>query len=296
MKIRSRAGLAAGLRRPRCAAPAAQAAPVTVDLRIEGPTRTLFEGTRDRPTSGRSASPATRCSAPVRRHARPAAPSPQAVPTRAAAVAEASERTPFATAGTWLDSFGVELHDDRAASTWRSTRAPTGSSPSTRTTRSPSLGACADPIVERRRRAVRLRRRQRAAARAVRPGAAAARRARSPCGSTDAASNAPVSGATVGGRQTGADGRAVGRPADEPRRQRPEGDARPAPSARNRLRVCVTDGTDGACGTAVPAPPDTHRAAGGDRRHPQRPALLAPARAARAAAAPCRPTRPGCGR
>ncbi|HEX5621738.1 MAG TPA: hypothetical protein VFX51_25150, partial [Solirubrobacteraceae bacterium] len=73
---------------------------------------------------------------------------------------------------------------------------------------------------------------------------------------TDAASNAPVQGATVGGRQTGADGRVVVGPLTT----RGDTDLKATKTGAirsNRLRVCVTDGADGACGTTAPTPPDT---------------------------------------
>ena len=132
----------------------------------------------------------------------------------------------------------------------------------------------------RRRRAVRVRRRaarpcSRSAARAARAPAA-----RSPSSSTDAARPAtPVAGATVGGGVTGADGR---------RRSGPSARAGPSTSRpskagairSNRLRVCVTDGADGACGTAVPRRPHRRRRAPGrvDRRQPRWRRFYAPRR------------------
>jgi hypothetical protein len=70
---------------------------------------------------------------------------------------------------------------------------------------------------------------------------------------TDAQSGAPIAGATVGGATSGADGSvALGPFAD-----RGDHDLKadkPGTVRSNRLRVCVTDGADGACGTAVPQP------------------------------------------
>ena len=131
------------------------------------------------------------------------------------------------------------------------------------------------PVPDRRRRAVRLR-------------ATAA----SSC------SSCPVRRRTArrrGGHRAGDRRRSASAPVTARRRRR----RRPAPTAArrsaadqprrndfkatktgairsNRLRVCVTDGTDGACGTTVPPPPDTTAPTGHDRRHPQRPALLPP--------------------
>jgi hypothetical protein len=70
---------------------------------------------------------------------------------------------------------------------------------------------------------------------------------------TDGQSGAPIAGATVGGATSGADGSvAIGPFAD-----RGDHDLKASKTGTvrsNRLRVCVTDGSDGACGTTAPQP------------------------------------------
>jgi hypothetical protein len=251
MKIRSRAGLAASVLAAALAAPAAQAAPVTVDLRIEGPTRTLFEGavtTDVRPFRFTGDPVGHQCDATT-----VGGTSPQPVPTRGAAVAEASERTPFTTTGMWSNSLGVSFETIAGENV-----AYDGVSRflgEYKNNTFASKGACADPISpgddvlfaygDGTERLLALSGPARA-----RPGAAVTVRV------TDAGTSAPVPGATVGGRQTGADGRVVVGPLTT----RGDTDLKATKTGAirsNRLRVCVTDGADGACGTTAPAPPDT---------------------------------------
>jgi hypothetical protein len=107
MTHRSLAGLAAGLTLALLPAPAV-AAPVTVDLRIEGPTRTLFEGpvtTDVRPFRFTGEAVGHTCDGT----AAIGGTSPVPVPTRGAAIAEAAERTPFAIEGTWNAQFGASF-------------------------------------------------------------------------------------------------------------------------------------------------------------------------------------------
>ena len=252
MKIRTSTGLLAGLLVAALLAAPAQAAPVTVDLRIEGPTRTLFEG------------PVTTDVRPFRFTGDPVAhecdgttvggTSPQPVPTRGAVVAAASERTPFTIAGTWHDQFGVTFTSIAGE--------PVAFDPATnrflaeyKNGSFASVGACADPIASGddvlfaygtgNEQLLELSGPTRA-----RPGAPVTVQV------TDAATHAAVAGATVGGRQTGADGRATVGPLTA--RGNNDLKATKAGAIRsNRLRVCVTDGADGACGTVAPVPPDT---------------------------------------
>lgn len=95
MKLPSKLGLAAGLGVLALAAPAS-AAPVTVNMRIEGPTRTLFEG-------------------PVTTDVRPfhftggaefACDAGTGAVTRGAVVVAAADTTPFVTSGTWFAGLG----------------------------------------------------------------------------------------------------------------------------------------------------------------------------------------------
>ena len=234
------AGLVAGLA-TLLAAPGALAAPVTVDLRIEGPTRTLFEGpvTTDVRTfrfTGEAAE--HRCDGSSGGHATP-------VPTRGAALVTASEQTPFSIGGTWHDQFGATINEVAGEST--------AYDPATNrylveyeNEAAASIGACGDDIRPGDRvlfaygtgsePLLRL-----SGPASARPGETAAVTVRD-------ASGAAVSGASVGGRTTGADGVAVVGPFGS------RGDhdlkaTKPGTIRSNRLRVCVSDGADGACGS-----------------------------------------------
>ena len=81
---------------------------------------------------------------------------------------------------------------------------------------------------------------------------------------TDAATGAPVAGADVGGQISGADGTirsTLGEPGPPPFKAAKAGAIR-----SNRVDVCVTDGSDGACGTAAPAGPILCATSGSDGR------------------------------
>src|SRR3954462_5854512 len=96
-------GLVAGI--ALLAAAPAGAAPVTVDLRIEGPNRTVFEGpvtTDVRAFRFSGDNTAHRCDGTAASQGTSAGP----VPTRGAVIAEASERAPFSLHGDWYDSLG----------------------------------------------------------------------------------------------------------------------------------------------------------------------------------------------
>ena len=249
MKLRSPAGLAAGLTAAMLLAAPAAAAPVTVELRIEGPTRTLFEGpvtTDVRPFRFTGETTAHQCDGTTVGGA-----SPSPVPTRGAALAAAAERTPFSIVGSWHAQFGASFTEIAGESV--------AFDPGTnrflaefKNDAFAGLGACADPIqsgddllfayADGSEKLLELSGPARA-----RPGEAVTVRVTEPSG-------APVEGATVGGRQTAADGRAVVGPL-----ARGDNDLKAAKTGAirsNRLRVCVTDGADGACGTLQPNPPD----------------------------------------
>src|SRR5919206_585795 len=116
MTPRRTAGLAAGtLAFALLAAPVARGAarPVTVDLRIEGPTRTLFEGrvtTGVRPFRFTGDPVAHECDGTA---AANGGVSSVPVPTRGAAVAAAAASTPFAIKGKWFDSLGPSFSSIR---------------------------------------------------------------------------------------------------------------------------------------------------------------------------------------
>src|SRR4051812_9165187 len=143
------AGLALAVGVVLAPAPAALAAPATVNLRIEGPASTVFEGpvtTDVRPfqfTAGADTAP-HQCDGTG-----PAGgPNPSAVPvpTRGAAVTAASLAAPIATAGSFNTQFGSPTFDAVGGQ-------PTPFDPATgsfliefQNGVSASRGACGDPI------------------------------------------------------------------------------------------------------------------------------------------------------
>jgi hypothetical protein len=243
MKLRSLAGLAAGGLVLALASPAA-AAPVTVDLRIEGPTRTLFDGrvTTDVRAFRFTGDPMQhQCDGRASGGS-----SPVPVPTRGAALAEAAERTPFALEGSWHPDFGpsfTRIAGESVAFDAATERYLV----EFKNGRPADFGACGDPI--RPGDDVVF-----AYAAFGQPLLALGGPSRAAPGQTvrvkvtDAGSGAAVAGATVGGAVTGADGTASIGPfatrgditlkAEKPRAGR-----------SNALRITVTDSP------AIPAPP-----------------------------------------
>ena len=73
---------------------------------------------------------------------------------------------------------------------------------------------------------------------------------------TDAGSGAAVAGATVGGSVSAADGTVTVGPFSV-RGNHDLKASKPEAIRSNRVRVCVSDGADGACGTVVSAAPTT---------------------------------------
>ena len=201
MKIRTPAGLAAGLVSAALLAAPAAAAPVTVDLRIEGPSRTLFEGpvTTDVRPFQFTGDPAThQCDGTTT-----GGTSPQPVPTRGAAVVASS----VAITGSWFDAFGPSFSTVAGESV--AFDAATGRFLAEyRNGEFASVGACADPIQNGDRvlfaYAVGTEPLLALSGPATaRPGGAVTVRV------TDARTSAPVAGASVGGQLTGADGSAT---------------------------------------------------------------------------------------
>jgi hypothetical protein len=236
MKIRSSAGLVAGLLTAALLPSAAAAAPVTVNLRIEGPTKTLFEGpvstdVRDfRFTNDATSHTCDGTAALGGSSAKP-------VPTRGAVLAEAAETAPFDLEGIWNDQFG--------ASFTRIADEDVAFDPATNrflgeyeNGQFASLGACADDA-----------RTGDDVVFAYGDGSETLLQLSGPAqgssgGSvtlkvTNAASGAPVAGASVGGATSGADGSvSVGPLASAPH---VDFKASKAGAIRsNRLRVCVT--------------------------------------------------------
>jgi hypothetical protein len=203
MKLRSPAGLAGLVLATALASPAA-AAPVTVDLRIEGATQTLFEGrvttdVRDFRFTGDPV--AHTCDGTAAN----SGPSAVPVPTRGAALAEAAERTPFAIAGSWNSQFGAPSFTQVAGEN-------VGYDPPTerflveiKNGEGSNFGACGDPVqagdevvfayTKFGARVLEL-----SGPAAAEPGVPVSVRV------TDAGTGAPVIGARVAGRDTVADG------------------------------------------------------------------------------------------
>jgi hypothetical protein len=251
MQLRLTAGLAAAALAV-LAAPAA-AAPITVQLRIEGPQQTLFEGpvtTDVRPFhfTGDATSHTCDGSPPAG-----TATSPQV--TSGAALTAAEDTAGLVVHGTWSDAFGSPSFSDIGGES-------VGFDPTTnrflveyRNEAPASTGSCGQTLQAGDRvlfaygtgteTLLAL-----SGPATARPGAPVALRV------SDAASGAPVAGAAVDGRLSAADGTvAVGPLARGPHALK----ATKAGAIRsNRVTVCVTDGADGACGTHLPvaAAPD----------------------------------------
>jgi hypothetical protein len=250
MKIRSSAGLAAGLLAVALLpATAAAAEPVTVNLRIEGPSRTLFEGpvsTGVRDFRFTNDATSHECDGTSALGGQSAAP----VPTRGAVLAEAAETAPFDLEGMWNDQFGASFTSIAGENV--------GFDPATNkflaeyeNGQFASLGACADdartgddvlfaygdgseillglsgPVQGT-------------------PGGSVTLKV------TNAANGAPVAGASVGGAVSGADGNvSVGPLASAPH---VDFKASKAGAIRsNGVRVCVTEHD---CATLDSGPPN----------------------------------------
>src|SRR4051812_20654537 len=187
----------------------ASAAPVTVNLRVEGPTSTLFEGpvtTDVRPfqfTAGNDTAP-HECDATAAN----AGSSPVPVPTRGAAITAASLAAPFTTIGTFSASLGSPSFDQIAGQSTAFDPATNSFLVEYKNGVSASVGACGDPIAtgddvlfaygSGNERLLRLT--GPAAATIDVPFTVTVR---------DAASGNPVAGATVAGATTDAAGNAT---------------------------------------------------------------------------------------
>jgi hypothetical protein len=233
------------------AAPAA-AAPVTVQLRIEGPTRTLFEGpvTTDVAQFKFSDSAQTYACDGT---AATGGSSPVPVPTRGAALAVAAAQNHFELLGsfgqfgaTFTRINGEDVGYDAATGNFL-TEYHDG--------KPDDVGACSRPIANGDEElfgygsghdpALKLTRIAGPAGGAPSYGASLTERV------TDAATGAPVAGATVGGQVTGADGTATIGPLTT--RGPVAFKATKAGTIRsNADAICVTSGADGVCGTSIP--------------------------------------------
>jgi len=236
MKHRSAAGLAGLILALLLAAPAA-ADPVTVQLRIEGATRTIFEGpvtTDVRPFRFTGEAESHTCDGTAATGGTSAA----AVPTRGAVIAHAAETAPFDIAGTWHPQFGASFTsiDGESVAFDPATSRFLGEYENGAFA---SLGACADGVQQGddvlfaygdgSETLLAL-----SGPADADPGDTVTLRV------VDAASGAPVAGATVAGVQTGADGTASVGPLAETAHSDFKA-TRPGAIRSNRLRVCVLD-------------------------------------------------------
>jgi hypothetical protein len=205
MKALRRSGLATGVSVLLLAAAApALAAPVTVDLRIEGPTRTLFEGpvTTDVRTFHFTGDVERVCDGSP-----PAGSATSPQPTRGAALTAASDAAPFTTAGTWSATFGSPSFTQIAGEDVGYDAATQRFLVEYKNERAAMTGSCGDPISSGDRVLY-------AYGTGSEPLLALTGPASGRAGETvtlavtDAATGAPIAGASVGGATTGADGRA----------------------------------------------------------------------------------------
>jgi hypothetical protein len=246
MDIRRIAAGLAGLGTALAVAAPASAAPATVNLRVEGAGATVFEGvvtTDVRPFRFTGSATTFTCDGTAATGGTSATPQP----TRIAALLEASDRSPFTVAGQWFTGLGPSFTTIGAENV--------AYDPATNrylveyeNWAVAQLGGCADPIATGdevlyaygtgTEPLLKL-----TAPEQARPGAAFEATV------TDGATGAPVVGATVGGATTSADGKA--RVTLSERGLRALKAEKPGTVRSNRAQVCVSDGSDGACGTAT---------------------------------------------
>jgi hypothetical protein len=263
MKILFRGLMAAACATALLAQPAV-AAPTTVDLRIEGPSRTLFEGpvtTDVRTFHFSNEATQHRCDGTTDDNG-PPNPAPQ--PTRGGAITTASEQTPFSMTGSWSNQFGASFSEINGESV--------AFDPNTnrflaeyKNWQFAQVGACADPIANGdavlfaygtgSEPLLRL-----SGPATARPGEAFAVRV------VDGGSGAPIGGAAVGGGVTDASGDAA--VVTNQRGVVSFKATKPGTIRSNALRVCVSDGTDGFCDSRTPSGPVAPTAAR-DRAAPQ---------------------------
>jgi hypothetical protein len=246
MQLRLTVGLAAVL--AVLAAPAA-AAPITVQLRIEGPQHTLFEGpvttgVRQFHFSGEPARHTCDATAPAGSSATPQV-------TSGAVLTAAEDKAGLVVHGSWSAQFGSPTFTDIGG---ESVAFDTGTSRflvEYHNEQSASTGSCGQALKPGDRvlyaygtggeTLLAL-----AGHHTARPGSIVSLRV------TDAATGKPVAGASVGGRLSGPDGKLVLGPLTRGRHA--EKAAKAGSIRSNRAEVCVTDGRDRACGR----PPAAH--------------------------------------
>lgn len=228
-----------------CLPALAAAAPVTVNLRIEGSAATLYEGTVT--TDVRTIDVGDGTGVHTCDGTNNGA-NPTPGPTRGAAfVAAAAGPGGFSFRGTWFASFQDVAFDTIAGQSVAFDATTNSFLVEYKNAVSSLVGSCQDKIADGddvlyaygtgSEQLLRL-----SGPATVRPGATATLRV------SDAASNAPVAGATVGGVGSAADGSVqVLFSARGPRTLKA---SKPGAIRSNGVTVCATDGADGACGTA----------------------------------------------
>ena len=251
LQLHRLAGLVAGFLCLAVAAPAA-AAPVTVDLRIEGKARTLFEApvTVDVRSFHFTGEAEHTCDGTAGN----GGPSATPVPTRGGAITQAAEQTPFAIRGAWSDTFGSPTFSEVAGESVAYDPATGEFLGEYKNGSFSSYGACGDPVAGGDRvlfaygdgseTLLAL-----AGPTTARPGESVTVKV------TNAANGDGVSGVQVGGATTAGDGTATVGPLTQRGDNDFKADRQDGTVIRsNRLRVCVTDGADGACGTRAQSP------------------------------------------
>ena len=203
------AGLALAVLALLVPASVAAAAPVTVNLRIEGPSSTLFEGpvtTDVRPfqfTSGADTT-AHQCDGTAANQGPSAAP----VPTRGAAVTAASVQTPFSTAGAFSAALGSPSFDQIAGQSTAFDPATNEFLAEYKNGAFASFGACGDPIANGDDVLFAYGTGSEQLLRLAGPATATAGAA-TVVHVSDQSSGAPVAGASVGGATSDAAGNAT---------------------------------------------------------------------------------------
>jgi hypothetical protein len=231
------------------AATPALAAPVTVNLRIEGPTKTLFEGpitTDVRPFQFTGDPVSHTCDGTAANQG----PSATPVPTRGAAVAAAAQQASLSITGSWFDSLGSPSFAQIAGESVTFDPATKRYLVEYRNGAPSMLGACAEQISTGddvlfaygtgTEQLLRL-----SGPSTASPGAPVALR-------VTASNGSPVAGASVEGHVSGADGSVTVGPYDA-RGNHDLKATKDGAIRSNRVRVCVTDGSDGACGSSSTA-------------------------------------------
>jgi hypothetical protein len=226
------------------AATPAVAAPVTVNLRIEGPTRTLFEGpvtTDVRPFQFTGDPVSHECDGMP-----PAGTSSVPVPTRGAAIAAAAQSTPFSMTGTFNMQFQSPSFTEIAGE--NVSTAP-GFLGEYKNGQFAQFGACGDPISNGDDVLFAYGTGSEPLLKLTGPSTATLGQPVT-LHVTDQGTGAAVGGAIVAGQTSGADGAVVVGPFSTPGNQDLKA-TKPGAIRSNRLQVCVTTGSDGACGTTA---------------------------------------------